>query len=206
MSEAEGKAVGEGQRGAAYRRRRALAIISLLKEKGVVTQEEIQERLEDMERWNPGLAARAVARAWVDPEFKARLLRNAGEGLEEVGIDAIWMRTFVALENTDEVHNMVVCTLCSCYPRALLGLPPTWYKSLSYRSRLVVDPRGVLEEFGLVLDPSVEVRVYDSTADMRCFVIPKRPPGTEDMTEEELIGLITRNSMIGVAQARLPGK
>jgi nitrile hydratase len=140
----------------------------------------------------------------VDPAFKARLLADAKSAVAELGIDIGSLNTLVALENTGRVHNVVVCTLCSCYPRALLGLPPDWYKSLSYRSRVVADPRGVLEEFGLELKPDVEVRVYDSTADMRYLVIPARPPGTERMSEENLASLVTRDSMIGVARARPP--
>ena len=152
----------------------------------------------------PAMGAQVVARAWVDPAFKQRLLADASAAIEELGIAADQMTTLVAVENTASVHNVVVCTLCSCYPRTLLGLPPAWYKSLEYRSRVVVDPRGVLQEFGLEVDPDVEVRVYDSTADMRYLVVPECPAGTEGMTEAELAELVTRDSMIGVTKAQSP--
>ena len=183
---------------------RVYAIQSLLVEKGVVTADEVRRAVEDMDARTPALGAKVVARAWVDPAFKARLLANAKAAVAELGIDIGSLSTLVAIENTERMHNVVVCTLCSCYPRALLGLPPDWYKSLHYRSRAVVDPRGVLKEFGLELNPDVEVRVYDSTADMRYLVIPARPPGTEHMSEEHLARLVTRDSMIGVARARIP--
>jgi len=184
--------------------KRVYAIQSLLVEKGVVTADEVRRAVEDMDARTPALGAKVVARAWVDPAFKARLLANAKAAVAELGIDIGSLSTLVAIENTERVHNVVVCTLCSCYPRTLLGLPPDWYKSLHYRSRAVVDPRGVLKEFGLELNPDVEVRVYDSTADMRYLVIPARPPGTEHMSEEHLARLVTRDSMIGVARARTP--
>ena len=145
-----------------------------------------------------------IARAWVDPEFKARLLHDAKAAVAELGYDSGEAPVLVAVENNPQVHNVVVCTLCSCYPRALLGLPPDWYKSLNYRSRVVIDPRGVLKEFGLELEPGVEVRVYDSSADMRYLVIPERPAGTEHLSEAELANLVTRDSMIGVTKARAP--
>ena len=187
-----------------YLERRAQAVTSLLIDKGVVTPDEIRRALDDMDSKTPALGAKVVARAWVDPGFKSRLLSNANVALEEMGIDLGSINTLVALENTDNVHNVVVCTLCSCYPRAILGVPPAWYKSLEYRSRAVVDPRGVLQEFGLELDQDIEVRVYDSTADVRYLVIPARPAGTEHLIEEDLAGLVTRDSMIGVARARDP--
>lgn len=180
------------------------AIQALLVEKGIITADEVRRQIEDMDARTPAHGAKVVAKAWVDPAYKTRLLADPKEAVDELGIDASSVNILVALENTDTVHNVVVCTLCSCYPRPLLGLPPDWYKSLNYRSRVVVDPRGVLREFGLDLDPGVEVRVYDSTADMRYLVIPQRPPGTEHMSEEELAGLVTRDSMIGVAKARAP--
>jgi nitrile hydratase subunit alpha len=152
----------------------------------------------------PGDGARLVARAWVDPEFKARLLADARAAALELGLDPGPSPLVVAVENTDAVHHMVVCTLCSCYPRALLGPPPDWYKSLAYRSRAVSDPRGVLFEFGLELKPDVELRVLDSTADIRYLVIPRRPAGTSELGEEELAALVTRDSMIGVAQPAAP--
>jgi nitrile hydratase subunit alpha len=145
-----------------------------------------------------------VARAWVDPEFKARLLTDARAAALELGLDPGPSPVVVAVENTDTTHHMVVCTLCSCYPRALLGPPPDWYKSLAYRSRAVADPRGVLIEFGLELEPNVDLRVLDSTADIRYLVIPRRPAGTSDLSQEELAALVTRDSMIGVAQPTAP--
>ena len=183
---------------------RAYAIESLLLEKGILTADAIRQKLEEIDAVTPALGARVVARAWVDAAFKARLLANAKEAIAELGIDTDALTTLVAVENTEKVHNVVVCTLCSCYPRAILGLPPDWYKSLSYRSRVVVDPRGVLREFGTELPADVEVRVYDSTADMRYLVIPERPAGTEHLCEAELAELVTRDSMIGVARARTP--
>ena len=145
-------------------------------------------------------ARRLVARAWVDPEFEERLLGDAREAALELGLDPGPSPVVVALKNTDAVHHMVVCTLCSCYPKALLGPPPDWYKSLPYRSRAVSDPRGVLREFGVELEDEVELRVVDSTADIRYLVVPRRPENTEHMTEDELAALVTRDAMIGVAQ------
>ncbi len=188
-----------------YYEKRTYAIQALLIEKGIITADEVRRAVEDMDSRTPALGARVVARAWVDPAFKARLLSDAKAAVAELGIDVSPLSVLVAVENTEKVHHVVVCTLCSCYPRSILGLPPDWYKSLNYRSRVVADPRGVLKEFGLELDPDVEVRVLDSTADMRYLVIPARPPGTENMSEEELAGLVTRDSMIGVAKARNPG-
>lgn len=187
-----------------YYEKRTYAIQALLIEKGILTADEVRRAVEDMDSRTPALGARVVARAWTDPAFKARLLSDAKAAVAELGIDVSPLSVLVAVENTEKVHHVVVCTLCSCYPRSILGLPPDWYKSLNYRSRVVVDPRGVLKEFGLELDPGVEVRVLDSTADMRYLVIPARPPGTENMSEEELANLVTRDSMIGVAKARNP--
>jgi nitrile hydratase len=184
--------------------KRAFAIRSLLIEKGIVTADGIRRAIEYMDSRSPALGAKVVARAWVDPAFKTRLLADAKAAITELGIDIGSLNTLVAVENTEQMHNVVVCTLCSCYPRTLLGVPPDWYKSLSYRSRVVVDPRRVLEEFGLALSADIQVRVYDSTADMRYLVIPVRPPGTEGMSEEELANLVTRDSMIGVARACTP--
>lgn len=184
--------------------RRVDAVQALLIEKGLITADEVRRAVEEMDYRSPALGAKVIARAWVDPAFKSRLLANAKSAILELGIDVGELATIVAVENTEKVHHAVVCTLCSCYPRGLLGYPPDWYKSLNYRSRVVVDPRGVLKEFGLQLPPNVEVRVLDSTADMRYLVIPARPAGTDGMSEEELAGLITRDSMIGVAQARTP--
>lgn len=181
--------------------RRVEAIQSLLIEKGLVTADEVRRAVEEMDSRSPALGARIVAKAWVDPAFKAQLLADAKAAVAELGIDTGFIAELVAVENTEQVHHVVVCTLCSCYPRAILGYPPDWYKSLNYRSRVVVEPRAVLKEFGLELDPNVEVRVLDSSADMRYLVLPIRPPGTEHLSEEALASLVTRDSMIGVAQA-----
>jgi len=172
--------------------------------KGIITREELRQRIDWLVSRDPADGARLVARAWVDDEFKQRLLADAREAALEVGLDPGPSPKVVALENTEDVHHMVVCTLCSCYPKALLGPPPDWYKSLPYRSRAVSDPRGVLGEFGVEISDDVEVRVVDSTADVRYLVIPRRPPGTDDLAENELAALVTRDSMIGVAQARGP--
>ncbi len=184
--------------------KRTRAIQSLLVEKGIVTADEVRRQVEDTDSRTPAQGARVIARAWMDPAFKARLLADANAAIGELGMDTGRDPVVAAVENSGEVHNVIVCTLCSCYPRALLGYPPAWYKSLNYRSRMVEEPRAVLGEFGLELDEEVEVRVYDSTADMRYLVIPERPPGTEQMGEEELADLVTRDSMIGVAVARGP--
>jgi nitrile hydratase subunit alpha len=189
-----------------YYEKRVWAIQALLVEKGVISADEVRQQIEAVDARTPADGAKVVARAWVEPAFKARLLHDAKAAVAELGFDSGESPVLVAVENTPKVHNVVVCTLCSCYPRALLGLPPDWYKSLSYRSRAVIDPRGVLQEFGLELDPDVEVRVYDSSADMRYLVIPERPPGTEYMSETELASLVTRDSMIGVTKPRLPGQ
>ena len=183
---------------------RVEAVQALLIEKGILTPDEVRRQVEEMDDRSPALGARVIARAWVDPAFKARLIADARSAILELGIDFRQEAALVAVENTARAHHVVVCTLCSCYPRGLLGYPPDWYKSLNYRSRVVVDPRGVLKEFGTELPTHVEVRVLDSTADMRYLVIPVRPAGTEGMSEEELADLVTRDSMIGVAQARTP--
>ena len=183
---------------------RARALEELLVEKGVVTLEDVRARIDWLVSRTPADGARLIARAWTDADFKSRLLADAREAALELGLDPGPSPVVVAVENTDQVHHVVVCTLCSCYPRALLGPPPAWYKSLPYRSRTVSDPRGVLREFGLELDPEVELRVLDSTADIRYLVVPRRPSGTEEMSEEELAGLVTRDSMIGVADPGTP--
>ena len=179
---------------------RVRALEELLVEKGVITREDVRARTDWLVSRSPADGARLVARAWVDPEFKQQLLEDARVAALDVGLDPGPSPVVVALENTPDVHHMVVCTLCSCYPKALLGPPPDWYKSLPYRSRAVADPRGVLREFGLELDDRIEVRVVDSTADIRYLVIPARPAGTETLSEDELASLVTRDSMIGVAQ------
>ena len=186
----------EGEPPAAARVR---ALEDIVVEKGVLTHDEVRARIDWLVSRTPAHGARLVARAWVDPAFKQRALDDARLAALELGLDPGESPQVVALENTDEVHHVVVCTLCSCYPKALLGPPPDWYKSLPYRSRTVSDPRGVLEEFGLDLDDEVEVRVVDSTADIRYLVIPRRPAGTDGLDEDALAAIVTRDSMIGVA-------
>jgi nitrile hydratase alpha subunit len=183
---------------------RIRALEELLVEKGVISREDVRRGIDWLVSRTPADGARLVARAWVDDDFKSRLLADARAAALELGLDPGSSPVVLALENTEDVHHLVVCTLCSCYPRALLGPPPDWYKSLPYRSRAVSDPRGVLEEFGVELEDDVEVRVVDSTADVRYLVIPRRPPGTESLSEEELAGLVSRDSMIGVAQPQAP--
>ena len=181
--------------------KRAYAMRDILIEKGVVTEEDIRQQAEFTESKTPANGARLVARAWTDPDFKARLMADPKKVCAEMGIDASTLNEFVILENTDRVRHMVVCTLCSCYPRPILGRPPDWYKSFNYRKRAVNDPRGVMREFGMEVPGDVEVRVHDSTADMRYLVIPERPAGTESLGVEELEKLVTRDSMIGVMDA-----
>jgi nitrile hydratase alpha subunit len=183
---------------------RVRALEELLVEKGVIAREDVRRRIDWLVSRSPADGARLVARAWLDSEFKQRLLADARAAALELGLDAGPSPVVVAVENTPSVHHMVVCTLCSCYPKALLGPPPDWYKSLPYRSRAVSDPRGVLSEFGLELEDDVELRVLDSTADIRYLVIPARPAGSETMSEEELAALVTRDSMIGVVQPAAP--
>ncbi len=180
---------------------RVKALESLLVEKGLVDPQALDAIVDTMEhKIGPRNGARVVARAWVDPAYKDRLLANAPAAIAELGYTSGQGEHMVAIENSAKVHNLVVCTLCSCYPWTILGLPPTWYKSAPYRSRAVMDPRGVLREFGTQLDEDVEVRVWDSTAELRYLVIPERPAGTENMTEDELAGLVTRDAIIGVAK------
>ena len=183
---------------------RARALEDLLVEKGVITREDVRRKVDALVSRTPADGARLVARAWVDPEFKQRLLADARAAALELGLDPGPAPVVVAVENTDEVHHMVVCTLCSCYPRGLLGPPPAWYKSLAYRSRAVSDPHGVLAEFGVELGDDVELRVLDSTSEIRYLVVPRRPAGTAAMSEEELAALVTRDSMVGVAQPAAP--
>ncbi len=170
----------------------------LLVEKGIVSQEQIDAEVENMRSRTPERGARVVAKAWIDPAFRQSLLANGTKACEELGLDVPALK-LVAVENTPEVHNAIVCTLCSCYPRMLLGIPPDWYKSRSYRSRMVREPREVLREFGLDIPHQVQIRVHDSTADMRYIVLPMRPAGTDGWSEERLATLVTRDSMIGVA-------
>lgn len=183
---------------------RARALEELLLERGVLEREEIRARVDWLVSRTSADGARLVARAWIDDDFKERLLADAREAALELDLDPGPSPVVVALENTETVHHMVVCTLCSCYPKALLGPPPDWYKSLPYRSRAVSDPRGVLREFGLTLGNDVELRVVDSTADIRYLVVPRRPAGTESLDEDALAGLVTRDSMIGVSVPLAP--
>jgi nitrile hydratase len=183
---------------------RTRALESLLVEKGLLTTEAIDRYLGWVEQdIGPLHGARVVARAWADPAFKERLLRDAPSAVAELGIEP-GQAHLVVVEDTPEVHNVVCCTLCSCYPWKLLGLPPTWYKSPAYRSRIVIDPRGVLREFGLELPESIEVRVWDSTSECRYMVLPEAPPGAEQMSEEELVKLVSRDAMVGVARVSAP--
>lgn len=184
---------------------RTRALESLLVEKGLVTSDAIDDLVRMYEQdIGPLNGARVVARAWVDPDYRRRLLEDGTEAIAELGYGGAEGAEIVVLESTPEVHNVVVCTLCSCYPWPVLGLPPTWYKDTAYRSRVVVEPRAVLREFGLEVDKSKEMRVWDSTATLRYMVLPERPEDTENMTEAELTELVTRDSMIGVGVAKPP--
>ena len=190
-----------------YYRKLEMAVRELLIAKGIFSPDDVRRVVEDIESRSPEGGARVVARAWSDPEFKALLLRDATAACAGMGFEmALYDVKLTVVENTPDVHNMVVCTLCSCYPRMLLGLPPAWYKSRAYRSRAVREPRAVLREFGLELPDNVTVRVHDSTADLRYLVLPMRPSGTEGYSESQLATLVTRDSMIGTAVARAPGK
>ena len=179
------------------------AVRELLIEKEILTAEDIRRAIEDMDSRTPERGAEVVARAWVDPEFKRRLLENAPTAVSELDID-LGPLNQVVVENTPEAHNLIVCTLCSCYPRFLLGLPPDWYKSREYRSRSVREPRVVLREFGTEIPDNVPVRVHDSTADLRYLVLPQRPEGTDDCSEQELAALVGRDAMIGVTVVQPP--
>ena len=174
------------------------AIKELLIEKGVITGEDIRKTLEFMDTRTPALGAKVVARAWTDPEFKKRLLANGTAAVAEMGIP-MGDAELIVVENSKDMHNIIVCTLCSCYPRTVLGLPPDWYKSRNYRSRVVVEPRAVLKEFGTELPDSVTLRTHDSNADMRYLVLPERPAGTEGWSQEQLAAIVTRDCMVGVA-------
>ncbi|MEY1555128.1 nitrile hydratase subunit alpha [Yoonia sp. R2331] len=180
-----------------------IAVRELLVEKGVTTATEIAGQIDAMDARNPAMGAAVVARFWTDPNFAKALLADGSKATAEMGYDIGPMK-LIALPNTPKLHNVVVCTLCSCYPRNLLGLPPDWYKSRAYRSRTVREPRRVLAEFGVTLPDTVEVRVHDSTADMRYIVIPNRPAGTEGWGTDDLAALVTRDSMIGTGLARTP--
>jgi nitrile hydratase len=182
---------------------RVKALESLLTEKQLIDPAAVNEIIETYEhKVGPRNGAKVVARAWVDPAYKQRLLANGTAAIAELGFSGVQGEDMVVVENTDQVHNMVVCTLCSCYPWPTLGLPPVWYKSAPYRARAVSDPRGVLQEFGVQVPESAEIRVWDSNAELRYLVLPKRPSGTEGLSEDELAGLVTRDSMIGVGQPR----
>jgi len=183
-----------------------ISLRELLVEKEVIRADEIRHMLEVMDSRTPALGAKIVARAWVDPEFKARLLANGRTACEELGIDFFEDTQFLVLENTEKVHNLLVCTLCSCYPREIIGLPPDWYKQKPYRARAVKEPRALLAEFGTAIPDDVEIRVNDSTAMLRYMVLPQRPEGTENFTEEELASLVTRDAMIGVVRANTPNR
>lgn len=184
---------------------RTRALESLLYEKGLLTPAAVDALIGVFEQdLGPLNGARVIARAWVDSSYRGRLLADATAAIGELGLGGLEADHLVALENTPEVHNVVVCTLCSCYPWPLLGLPPVWYKDPAYRSRIVIQPRSVLAEFGLELDASIDVRVWDSSAQIRYVVLPERPPGTAAMSEDELVQLVTRDSMIGVANASAP--
>jgi nitrile hydratase len=179
------------------------AITELLIEKGLITAQEIRRQIEVLDSRTPALGAKVVARAWVDPAFRARLLANGRAACEEFGITFYDETLLIVLENTETVHHLVVCTLCSCYPRPVLGLPPDWYKASPYRARAVSEPRKVLAEFGTLIPDDVEIRVSDSTAAVRFLVLPRRPAGTEQYTEEQLASLVTRDAMIGVIPVSL---
>jgi len=184
---------------------RVKALESLLVEKGLVDPAALDEVVDTYERKiGPRNGARVVARAWADPAYKRRLLTDATAAMAEFGYGGAQGEHMLVVENTPDVHNLVVCTLCSCYPWSVLGLPPVWYKSAAYRSRAVIDPRGVLREFGLDLPEHVEVRVWDSTAELRYLVLPERPAGSDGLSEDELAALVTRDAMVGVAKVTLP--
>jgi nitrile hydratase subunit alpha len=184
---------------------RVRALESLLVEKGLVDPAALDVLIDTYEtRVGPRNGARVVARAWLDPEYRARLLEDGSRAIAELGYEGRQGEDMVVLENTPTVHNLVVCTLCSCYPWPVLGLPPVWYKAPPYRARAVIDPRGVLREFGVELPDEVEVRVWDSTAEVRYLVLPQRPSGTEGWSEDELAAIVSRDSMIGVGQVQVP--
>ena len=187
-----------------YFERMEAALEELFVEKGYFGAGEIRRQIEVLDSRTPALGAQVVARAWTDPDFKKRLLADGRAACEELGISFYDDTRLIVLENTESVHNLIVCTLCSCYPRPVLGLPPDWYKLKPYRARAVVEPRAVLAEFGTVIPDDVEIRVSDSTAVVRYMVLPRRPEGTEDWSEEQLSSLVTRDAMIGVVPVELP--
>jgi nitrile hydratase subunit alpha len=189
--------------GLTYFRAMEIALRELLIAKGIFTADDVRSAVEAMDRRTPENGARLVAHAWCDPDYKKRLLADGSAAAREMGYEVGVLRLMV-IENTPTVHNLVVCTLCSCYPRMLMGLPPAWYKSAAYRSRAVREPRAVLREFGTHIADHVEVRVHDSTADMRYMILPLRPEGTDGWSEEQLLPLISRDCLIGVSLARFP--
>ncbi len=180
------------------------AIRQILVEKGIIAADDVRHLIEQMDARSDASGGAIVARAWVDPAFKERLLANGKEAIAELGIPEVDASHLIVVENTETVHNVVVCTLCSCYPRMVLGLPPEWYKSKTYRSRVVLEPRAVLKEFGTELADEVTVRVHDSNADMRYLVLPMRPQGTEGWSENELAQIVSRDCMVGVTMPRVP--
>jgi nitrile hydratase subunit alpha len=186
-----------------YWRAMEIAVRGLLIEKGILSADEVRRAVEDMDNRTPLQGARIVAKAWTDPQFRKLLLADGNAACQALGMDEGSYK-LVVVENSDDVHNVIVCTLCSCYPRWLLGLPPDWYKSRNYRSRVIKEPRDVLKEFGTEIATNAIVRVHDSTADMRYLVLPKQPPGTAGWPEDKLAALVTRDSMIGVAFATTP--
>ena len=183
-----------------------IALRELLTEMGHITADEHRRQIEILDSRSPALGSRVVARAWADPDFKRRLLENGSAACEELGITMYDDTRLIVHENTETVHNVVVCTLCSCYPRPVLGLPPDWYKNRQYRTRVVREPRAVLREFGTVIPEDVQIRVHDSNANMRYLILPRRPAGTEGMSEKDLADLVTRDTMIGVATVQPPRK
>jgi thiocyanate hydrolase subunit gamma len=183
-----------------------LAVSELMIEKGHIQADDIRRQIEILDSRSPVLGAKVVARAWVDPAYKARLLADGSAACEELGVTMYDDTKLIVMENTPEVHNLVVCTLCSCYPRPVLGLPPDWYKSRAYRARAVRWPRALLAEFGTLLPEHVQIRVHDSTAAMRYLILPMRPEGTDGLTEEQLAALVTRDAMIGVTVVKAPGR
>ena len=188
-----------------YHEKLTTAVLELLIEKKLISADAVRREIEAIEGRTPQIGAAVVAKAWSDPEFKARLLADGNAATAELGLD-MGDSHLVVVENTAQVHHVVVCTLCSCYPRGLLGLPPSWYKSKAYRSRIVREPRAVLAEFGLRISDDVTVRVLDSTANTRYFVIPQRPSGTDGWTPEQLTALVSRDAMVGTAVARIPAE
>ncbi|MFO1349690.1 MAG: nitrile hydratase subunit alpha [Gammaproteobacteria bacterium] len=184
---------------------RVKALESILVEKNLIDPKAVDALIDTYEnKVGPHNGAQVVARAWADPEYKKRLLSDGTAAIAELGFSGVQGEDMVVVENTPEVHNLLVCTLCSCYPWPTLGLPPVWYKSAPYRARAVTDPRGVLKEFGVEVPETTEIRVWDSTAELRYLVLPERPPGTEKMDEQQLAALVTRDSMIGVAKVSAP--